>query len=102
MSIRFIIIVPVMLGILAVYSTALKEYHKNTTLNNSVFEIVILPHHGITGKRIDESYKKLRMQYSQFDRIVILSPDHYGTTKNNIESLPNSVNQVCYTGHCVS
>lgn len=91
-----------MLGILAVYSTALKEYHKNTTLNNSVFEIVILPHHGITGKRIDESYKKLRMQYSQFDRIVILSPDHYGTTKNNIESLPNSVNQVCYTGHCVS
>ncbi len=42
-----------------------------------LYHIVILPHHNLTGKRIDQYYQELHDQYSHFDRIVIISPDHF-------------------------
>ncbi len=101
MPIRLIIIVSLILSIVWACSTTLIENPENIKQNDSVFEIVILPHHGITGKKIDEFYENIKKEFSQFDRIVIVSPDHYGTTNRDIESLPITLNQVCYAGHCV-
>ena len=45
--------------------------------SSGVFEIVVLPHHGITGKKIDEFYQSLKTTHGLFDTIVIVSPDHF-------------------------
>lgn len=42
-----------------------------------VFEVVILPHHNLTGKAIDDFYKNLQSTYHAFDRIIIIAPDHF-------------------------
>lgn len=66
-----------------------------------LFEIVVLPHHNLTGKRIDEFYQDLKEKYRNFDQIFIISPDHYGFTRNPVESVPENLRQICYQESCV-
>lgn len=65
------------------------------------YEVVILPHHGITGKNIDRFYENLRDEYGSFDRIVIISPDHFWLEKNPVGSLPVGLEQFCYLNVCI-
>lgn len=66
-----------------------------------VFEIVVLPHHNLIGKNIDAFYQNLVADFGYFDRIVVISPDHFGLLKNPIESIPDALHQMCYGGVCV-
>lgn len=66
-----------------------------------IYEVVILPHHGITGKNIDAFYADLQKKYRRFDRIVIISPDHFGLEKNPVGSLPKSLSKLCYLSVCI-
>ena len=74
---------------------------KDAVYSSGVFEIVVLPHHGITGKKIDEFYQSLKTTHGLFDTIVIVSPDHFWLSKYKVESLPLWVRQMCYGTSCV-
>lgn len=65
------------------------------------YEVVILPHHGITGKNIDAFYSDLQKTFIRFDRIIIISPDHFGLEKNPIGSLPSRLKKLCYLWACI-
>lgn len=64
-------------------------------------DIVVLPHHGITGKNIDEFYKNLAEKNKKYERIVIISPDHFAKLSFPIESAPKNLQKSCFQDFCV-
>lgn len=50
---------------------------------------------------MDEFYQNLVAEFGNFDRIIVLSPDHYGMTRKSIESVPESLKKICYQEVCV-
>lgn len=64
-------------------------------------DIVVLPHHGITGANIDDFYKKISEKNPNYQRIVIISPDHFGKIQTNIESSPQNLKKWCFQDFCV-
>lgn len=64
-------------------------------------DIVVLPHHGITGKNIDEFYKNLALKNEKYERIVIISPDHFARISATIESAPKNLQKSCFQDFCV-
>lgn len=66
-----------------------------------LYHIVVLPHHNLTGKRIDQYYQELHDQYSHFDRIVIISPDHFWQLHQSIETSSAELPEICYLNACV-
>lgn len=77
------------------------ENTKNSFVDKPIFEIAVLPHHGITGKNINIFYSDLQKKYKNFDRIIIISPDHFGALRKHIGSLPLSLDTICYRSSCV-
>jgi predicted class III extradiol MEMO1 family dioxygenase len=54
------------------------ENKKNIFPNNNNF-FIVLPHHSLTSKNIDNFYKKFSSKNKQkINNIVIISPNHYG------------------------
>lgn len=50
---------------------------------------------------MDEFYQNLVAEFGNFDRIIVLSPDHYGMTRKSIGSIPESLKKICYQEVCV-
>jgi len=44
--------------------------------NEKIFAII--PHHNLVNKDIDSYYQNLKNTYTNFDNIVIISPNHFG------------------------
>ena len=58
------------------------------SLESNFPHILVLPHHGLTGQKIDEFYQKLSKKNYQYDRIIVLSPDHFANISRPVESSP--------------
>lgn len=68
---------------------------------SQIFEIVVLPHHWLTGKNIDNYYENLQKEFWLFDRIIIVSPDHFGKSQKYIETIPDIIAKICFYQKCV-
>ena len=68
---------------------------------SQIFEIVVLPHHWLTGKNIDNYYENLQKEFESFDRIIVISPDHFGKSKTHIETILNNIAKICFYWKCV-
>lgn len=79
------------LGMFTVFTSCntQKPRPENNNLNEAVIRVrgAIIPHHNLVGKFIDEFYNSIADE--QIERVIILSPNHYGlghdyllTTKN--------------------
>ena len=66
-----------------------------------VYHVIVLPHHNLTGKHIDAYYQNLRTQFSYFDRIVIISPDHFWQLQWPVETSFSDLREICYLTSCV-
>jgi predicted class III extradiol MEMO1 family dioxygenase len=66
----------------------------------------ILPHFTLQPKTIENFYTVLKETYGiknqESINIVLISPDHFNTSKNNIDMLCNDTEKFCYKENCIS
>lgn len=72
------------------------------SLESNFPHILVLPHHGLTGQKIDEFYQKLSEKNYKYDRIIVLSPDHFANISRPIESSPQWLQKACFLQKCVN
>lgn len=56
----------------------------------------------MTGKNIDNYYENLQKEFRSFDRIIIVSPDHFGKSQKYIETIPDIIAKICFYQKCVN
>ena len=64
-------------------------------------DIFVLPHHGLTGKNIDDFYKKISENGKKYEQIVIVSPDHFAKISGNVETPNSDLQKSCFRDACV-
>lgn len=61
---------------------------------------VVMPHHIITWKTIDQFYRHLKRKYWSFDSVVLISPNHYALQKEDYVALNKNQN-ICFKNNCI-
>lgn len=82
------------------------DFSKFTTAKDSIsvewgqIDIAILPHHAITNQALDEWYKNYFKNHGSYDRIVILSPDHFANLRGQFVLWVAQTGSICFEWVC--
>ncbi|MBP9780264.1 AmmeMemoRadiSam system protein B [Candidatus Gracilibacteria bacterium] len=63
-------------------------------------DVAILPHHSITSSALDDWYKHYFDINGSYDRIVILSPDHFANLRGQFILGVSRSGSICFEGTC--
>lgn len=89
----------IFLCLFLIFSCSKSEKNPEKIVKNP--DIIVLPHHGLTGKNIDNFYQNLAEKNPHYERIVIISPDHFAKLSQPIESAPKNLQNSCFQDFCV-
>jgi AmmeMemoRadiSam system protein B len=79
---------------------------KRSSQNEQQKFFAIIPHFTLQAKTIENFYTMLKETYKIKEReqlnIVLISPDHFNASKNNVDMLCKDTKKFCYQGSCIS
>ncbi len=100
---NFIWVMGVFLIILSMISIYLHYWFINqgkVSINSNSPHFAVLPHHWITGEKLQEFYKLLVQKYPKINKILIISPNHFNAWGGFAIWTPTN-NKICFNNSCI-